>query len=286
MYFLRLFDPWKGKYCSCRPKYSLAPYTGCDHRCLYCYITTYIPQPFNCRVKSNFLNLLPRDLDKADRNIPISIANSSDPYPTLEKKQKITRETLKILLEYNFKVLLVTKSDIFLRDLDILSSGAFALTITINTIDDSIASKLEPGAPLPSRRILAIEKLISKSIPFMVRVDPMMPGLNDDVELLLKTLSEVGVKYITTSTYKARHDSLKRLIKTFPALSSSLKTNYQASGEFVNRSWYLPLKLREEVMRKVSISAKKYNLQINMCREGVSLPRDAPSCDGQHLFDE
>ncbi|MCK5559260.1 MAG: radical SAM protein, partial [Thermoplasmata archaeon] len=165
-------------------------------------------------------------------------------------------------------------------------SGDFALTITINTIDDSIASKLEPGAPLPSRRIVAIEKLISKSIPVMVRVDPIIPGLNDDVDRLLKTLSEVGVKYITTSTYKARPDSLKRLIKSFPALSSSLQTNYQASGEFINRTWYLPIKLREKIMMRVSTGAKKYSLQLNMCREGVSLPRNAPSCDGQHLFDE
>ena len=285
MYFLRLFDPWKGKYCTCKPKYSLAPYTGCDHRCLYCYITSYIPQPFNCRAKSNFLDLLPHDLEKADKSIPISIANSSDPYPTIEKELKLTRETLKILAEFEFKVLLVTKSDIFFRDIDILGSNNFALTITINTLDDSIASKLEPSAPLPSKRILAVEKLISKSMPVMVRVDPIIPGLNDDVDLLLKVLSDIGVKYITTSTYKSRPDSLKRLIKAFPKLSSSLN-DYQTSGEFVNRSRYLPLNLREELMRKVSAGAKKYGLLLNFCREGVSLPRSATSCDGQHLFDE
>ena len=128
MYYLRRFDPWKGKFCTCRPKYSLAPYTCCDHKCLYCYITRYIPQAFNCRPKQNFIRKLPRDLEKADINIPISISNSSDPYPTIEKELKITRKMLKILGEFDFRILLVTKSDLFLRDLDILTTNNAAIT--------------------------------------------------------------------------------------------------------------------------------------------------------------
>ncbi len=284
MRYLSRFDPWSGKFCTCKPKYSLAPYTGCDHRCLYCYITTYIPHAFQCRPKQNFIKHLPEDLRKADKSIPISIANSSDPYPTIERDLGLTRETLKLLGEYSFKVLLVTKSDIILRDLDIISNDGFAVTVTINTIDDALAGKYEPNAPAPSKRITMVEQLVSKGKSVMVRVDPIIPGVNEDVGSLLKELSDVGVKYITTSTYKARQDSLKRLSTTFPDLSKILEEKYQKNGEYVNRSWYLPKPERERIMKNVYQLAKKDGLGFNMCREGVSEPRTSPSCDGVHLL--
>jgi len=284
MNYIRQFDPWKGNYCTCGLKYSLAPYTGCDHRCVYCYITTYIPQAFNCRPKADFIKNLPRDLQKADNAIPISIANSSDPYPTIERKYNLMRGTLKLLSEYDFKVLLVTKSDIFLRDLDIISSNNIALTVTITTDNDELAKIIEPGAPAPSKRILAVEQLISKGIPTMVRVDPIIPELNEDVESLIKQLAEAGVKYITSSTFKARQDSLKRLIKSYPELSATLRNKYLENGEFINRSWYLSQSNREQLMRNVYECAKRYGIKFNVCREGLGLERTSPSCDGRHLL--
>ena len=284
MRYLRSFDPWKGKFCSCKVKYSLAPYTGCDHHCLYCYITTYIPNAFNCRPKSEFIKHLPRDLAKADNTIPISISNSSDPYPTIERKFKLTRETIKKLIGSGFKTLLVTKSDLILRDLDLLITGDVVVTLTINTNDDALARRLEPGAPSPSRRIGALTSLISESNPVLVRVDPIIPGLNDDVQSLFKELSGLGVKHITTSTYKARPDSMKRLTKSFPELSEELQKKYVENGEFINRSWYLPREERIKLMKNVSKNAERFGLGFNMCREGLTIPRTSPSCDGVHLF--
>lgn len=284
MRYLRKFDPWSGKFCSCKPKYSLSPYTGCDHRCLYCYITTYIPHAFHCRPKLDFIKHLPWDLKKADKSLPISIANSSDPYPTIEKDLGLTRQTLKLLVEYGFKVLLVTKSDILLRDLDIISPENFAVTVTINTNDDTLSGKYEPNAPAPSKRISMLEQVISKGIPVMVRVDPIIPGVNENVGLLLKELSDIGVKFITTSTYKARPDSLKRLSTAFPKLSKTFEQKYKKNGEYINRSWYLPKLERERLMKHVYQLAKKHDLGFNMCREGITLPRSSPSCDGAHLL--
>ncbi len=284
MHFLRRFDPWKGKHCTCKPKYSLAPYTGCDHRCLYCYITTYIPNAFFCRAKSGFLKNLPNDLKNADSTIPISISNSSDPYPTIERSEELTRGTLKILNEYGFKTLLVTKSDILLRDLDILTQGNIAVTMTINTMDDTLASRMEPGAPPPTKRLSALEVLVSSAVPVMVRVDPIIPGLNEDVEPLLKEISDIGVKCITTSTYKARRDSLKRLTDEFPEIGEQLEKQYLSSGEFVNRSYYLAANERERIMKHVYDCSKKYGLGFNMCREGLAIQRTSSSCDGVHLL--
>ena len=284
MRFLRLFDPWSGKYCTCLVKYSLAPYTGYDHRCQYCYVTSYIKNAFHCRPKVDFTKYLPNDLKKADNSIPISISNSSDPYPTIEKKNKLTQKTLKILTDANFKILLVTKSDIILRDLDLLSGNNIAVTFTINTHDNVLAKRLEPNAPAPSKRLYAVGELITHSVPVMVRVDPIIPGLNEDVEPLLNELRELGVKYITTSTYKARKDSLSRIINAFPELEETLTHKYLDSGEFTNRSWYLPKEERERIMKNVYGYAQKLGLGFNMCREGLTLPRTSPSCDGGHLL--
>ncbi|MBI5253313.1 MAG: radical SAM protein, partial [Euryarchaeota archaeon] len=78
------FDPWRDPLCTCPRKYSLNPYTGCEHRCVYCYITSYIPRGFECRIKKNLLGEVKRDRKKLNKKIPISMSNSSDPYTTME----------------------------------------------------------------------------------------------------------------------------------------------------------------------------------------------------------
>ncbi|HIP89296.1 MAG TPA: radical SAM protein, partial [Thermococcus paralvinellae] len=74
--YIRPFDPWKSKLCTCPFKYTLNIYTGCDHSCVYCYITAYIPKAFNVRVKENLLLNLEKELRKIERFI-ISLSYSS-----------------------------------------------------------------------------------------------------------------------------------------------------------------------------------------------------------------
>ncbi|ODA45213.1 Radical SAM domain protein [Thermodesulfovibrio sp. N1] len=93
--YLRFFDPWKSKLCSCPSKYSLNPYTGCAHGCIYCYASSYIKNFFNCRTKPNLLEDLKRQIKKISKDSLISLSNTSDPYPPIEKELKITRECLK-----------------------------------------------------------------------------------------------------------------------------------------------------------------------------------------------
>jgi DNA repair photolyase len=197
----------------------------------------------------------------------------------------LIRGTLKLLNDFNFKVLLVTKSDILLRDLDVISKGNIAVTVSINNNDDELSSYLEPGAPPPKKRLAMVQQLVQRTIPVMVRVDPIIPGLNEDVSMLLKELSDIGVKNITTSTYKARSDSLNRLKSAFPELGQKLEKIYRNSGEYFNQSWYLPRTNRERIIQNVSRLAKKYGLGFNVCREGINISRTSKSCDGQSLFD-
>ena len=286
MQVIRPFDPWKGPLCTCPRKYTLNPYTGCSHRCIYCYITAYIPNAFNCRPKENLLMKVRRDIRKIDRSVVISMSNSSDPYPSIEKDLGLTRNVLRLFKDYGLRVLIITKSDIVARDVDILSSMRSSVSFTITTMDEEIASKLEPFAPSPWKRVNAIEKLVEKGINVSVRLDPIIPYLNDDeksIEEVISAIADAGALHIVTSTFKPKFDSWKRFKKVFPNIANKLYNYYFKLGEKIGSSRYLPLSIRKELMKKVRKIVIRYGLSFATCREGFPELRTATSCDGSHL---
>ncbi len=285
---LSVFDPWGSELCTCPFKYSLQPYTGCSHQCLYCYATSYI-RTRRSIPKKDFIKRLLLDLRKASPQVPVSMSNSSDPYPPEEREYKLTRRTLEVLLPRGYKVLIVTKGDLVARDIDLLSKGNVAVTMTITTLDRNLAKKIEPNAPSPSSRLEAVRKLIENNIPIGVRVDPIIPFLNDDpkmIEDLIDALASLGVKFIVTSTYKARPDNLKRMINAFPELASKFNRIYKVEGTWMHGYWYLSLSMRKKLLKPVIEAAKKSGLEYATCREGLTGREwfSAKSCDGTHLI--
>lgn len=285
MGIINLFDPWKSKLCSCPIKYSFSPYTGCSHNCLYCYASSYIPNFFICKPKKDVIKKLMYDIKKIDKRKPISIANSSDPYPPLEKELKLTRECLKLLIAHGCKILLITKSDIVKRDIDILLKAKVCVSFSITTFDENKARKLEPNAPLPKERLDAAQKLIENKIPVSIRLDPIIPLINDnEIEVLIKEVSGLGVKHVTSSTYKVRIDNWRRISKVFPEEMRKLEKLYFEYGEKISNSYYLPKEIRRKIMEKVKIACNKYNITFASCREGFYEINTSKSCDGSHLI--
>ncbi|MEM3726660.1 MAG: radical SAM protein [Candidatus Bathyarchaeia archaeon] len=276
------FDPWRSKLCTCPPKLTFNPYTGCDHRCLYCYASSYIPKFYDCRPKKDLLTRLEREAQKLRGEI-VSIANSSDPYPTIEAEKTLTRRCLKILAGYNCKIQIITKSDLVMRDIDLLAKIPTVVALTITTEDEDLAKVLEPNAPSPKQRLKAIQTLIDKGIPVTVRVDPVIPYVNDNPENLIKTLAAIDVKHITASTYKVKADNWQRLSLAMPETAQKLKPLYFEKGEKIARYTYLPKGLRIKLMEKVAASAKKHGLKFGTCREGLSHLNTA-TCDGTWLL--
>lgn len=113
-------------------KYSLNPYTGCGHRCIYCY-ATYIPNFFQPRRKKNLVERIENDLERIPSESIISLSNSSDPYTPMDEEHQDTRDCLETMKGYNLGILLVTKSDLVLRDIDLLRNLKSAVTLTITT---------------------------------------------------------------------------------------------------------------------------------------------------------
>jgi len=278
------FDPWGSKLCTCPPKLTFNPYTGCDHACVYCYASSYIPKFFDCRPKKDLISRLRREAEKLKGEI-ISIANSSDPYPNLEAKTGLTRKYLEILSRNECKIQIITKSNLVVRDIDLLKKIPSMVSFTITTEDDHIAKIIEPHAPPPSERMKAVEILIERSIPTSVRIDPIIPFVNDKPESLMKTLASMGVKHITVSTYKVKPDNWQRLSTALPKTAEKLKPLYFEKGEKIGRYVYLPKDLRLKLMKNAREIAHKYGTKFGTCREGLSHLNTA-ICDGSWLLNQ
>jgi len=276
------FDPWRSNLCTCPPKLTFNPYTGCDHACVYCYASSYIPKFFTCRPKKDLILRLKREAKKL-RGELISIANSSDPYPNLEAETGLMRKCLEILSRCDCKIQIVTKSNIVVRDTDLLKKKPSMVTLTITTDNDNISKLIEPKAPSSSERLKAAETLIRKGIPTSVRIDPVIPFVNDNPKNLVETLASIGVKHITSSTYKVKPDNWKRFSMVLPKTAEKLKPLYFEKGERIGRSIYLPKELRLKLMEKVAMLSEKYGIQFGTCREDLSNLNTA-TCDGSWLL--
>jgi len=288
MRILKKFDPWRSPLCPCPRKYTLNPYTGCGFKCIYCYITSYIKDPFNPRPKKDLLKNLKRDLDSYKGRLRIAIAYSTDPYTYPEAEYKLTRRILELLAKYDVEVLIATKSTLISRDIDLLKRLNAVVSITITTLDDETARLIEPNVPRPSARLRVVEKLIKNGIKVSLRIDPVIPYITDDLNMikkLIKLAYDMGVSHIVSSIYKAKPDSFRRVLDVFPDKKGDLMRLYTEYGIQVYGYRYPPYSYRYKILKYIRDNTLKYNLTFNTCREGMRY-LDTPNsyCDASHLL--
>ena len=276
------FDPWRSSLCTCPPKLTLNPYSGCDHHCVYCYASSYIPNFHECRPKKDLPQKLKREAAKL-KGETVSISNSSDPYPRIEATTGITRRCLEILAESNCRIQIITKSNLVTRDDDLLSKAPSAVALTITSLDAEVARVLEPHAPPPAARLRAAEDLIRKGVPVSVRIDPVIPFVNDKPEKLVVTLASIGVKHVTSSTYKIKPDNWRRFSAVMPTVAKKLKLLYFKQGERIGGNTLLPRDLRLKLMKRVRDLATANGMKFGVCREGLAQLNTA-ACDGSWLL--
>lgn len=276
------FDPWKSSMCTCPRKMTLNPYTGCDHGCLYCYASSYVPNFQNCRPKKKQIRKLEREALKLKGEV-ISISNSSDPYPIIEASIGLTRQCLKVLTDSRCKIQIITKSNLVTRDIDLLTKVPSTVALTITTKDDDLAKIIEPQAPSSTDRLRALEDLVEKNIPVSVRIDPIIPLVNDNTQTLVSELSDIGVKHITTSTYKPKPDNWHRITKSFPTIAEKLECLYFQQGERIGSNTLLSKDVRMKILLKVRNQLLAKGMKCGVCREGLAELNTAP-CDGSWLI--
>ncbi len=190
---------------------SLNPYRGCEHGCIYCYARpthAYLGLSpgldFESRLftKPDAARLLARELGaRGYRPETIALGTATDPYQPIEREHRLTRAVLEVLAEARHPVGLTTKSDLVLRDLDLLAGMAernlILVAISLPTLDPRLSRRLDPRAPRPDRRLAAMRTLSDAGVPVMVNVSPIIPGLTDhEIEGLLEAARAHGASRI------------------------------------------------------------------------------------------
>ena len=182
-------------------------YRGCSHGCIYCDSRSLCYQfkhPFeDIEVKQNAPELLEQALKSKRKKCMIGTGAMSDPYMHCEKELQLTRRCLEIIKANEFGVAIQTKSDLILRDIDLLDeinrSTKCVVQITLTTYDDDLCKILEPNVCNSKRRIEVLEEMQKRGIPTIVWITPILPFINDTEENIKAILDEcirTGVKGI------------------------------------------------------------------------------------------
>lgn len=175
-------------------------YRGCMHGCIYCDSRSrcyHIEHDFeDIEVKENALELLEAALKNKRKKCMISTGAMTDPYIPLEKELRFIRKALELSCEYGFGFTLLTKSNIVLRDLDILQKihnrTKCVVQMTLTTYDEELCRKLEPNVCTTKERAAVLMKLKEAGIPTVVWLDPILPFINDTKENIVGILEYCG----------------------------------------------------------------------------------------------
>ncbi len=178
--------------------YCVNPYLGCAHNCLYCYASfmlkySGISEPWGTFVeaKVNLPDVLKR---QARRPGTVLLGTVCDPYQPAEREFQLSRQVLSILGERGYSVEVMTKSDLVLRDIDLLSRfPGFSVELTITTLDAKISRAFESGAPAPELRIQALKELVRAGVETTVFIGPVLPGISDSLNQIRELL--LALKY-------------------------------------------------------------------------------------------
>jgi len=186
---------------------SINAYRGCEHGCSYCFArpthaflghSAGIEFERDIYVKVNAVEALRAELGaKSYRVKPIAMGTNTDPYQPAERKHKLTRGILEVMLETRHPVMITTKSALIIRDLDLLTElaklGLVKVAISITSMDHKLSRRMEPRASSPARRLEAIRLLSEAGIPTAVFASPMIPAINDmELERILDAAKAQG----------------------------------------------------------------------------------------------
>lgn len=218
-------------------------YRGCTHGCIYCDSRSNIYNMNHdfedIEVKQNSLELLKKALKSKKEKCMIGTGSMTDPYVPIESKLEFVRNSLKLIYRYGFGFTCITKSDLILRDLDLLKKinekAKTVVQVTLTTADEDLCRKIEPNVCTTKRRVEVLKKLNEADIPTVVWLTPFLPYINDteeNINELLDYCIETNVKGIIcfniglTLRDGNRQYFYRKLDESFPGLKSRYIEKY------------------------------------------------------------
>ncbi len=251
-------------------KYDLNIYRGCSHKCQYCYAqyshryletTNFFEKIY---IKTNIVEALEKELSSKNwRQQWINLGGVTDSYQAIERQYKLMPKILELMIKYKTPVTISTKSDLILRDVDLLEKLAKVATVnvavTITTWNENLAKKLEPGAISSQKRMEIFKQLKGKRINLGLHLMPIVPYLTDTSENLENILREAGkikVDYVIAGMLNLRSETRKYFLRfiqeNYPELANKYFQEYKGA--------YWEKEKRQEVYFLVYKLMKKYGL--------------------------
>jgi len=264
--------------------YYLNIYRGCSHGCIYCDSRSECYQIDNfdedISIKTNAPLLLRENLIKKRYKNTIGFGSTSDPYIPLELEYELTRKCLEIIKELRFPLFILTKSNLVLRDLDLISAineqNYACVAFTITGADDKLAKKIEPNAPLPSQRFEAIKILSSMGVKCGVVIMPMLPFITDNkenIKALVVKAKDAGASFVYCDFGMTLRDRQRDYYyeKIGPKLALQYKKRYKnyyscPSPNYSELKAYFNRLCKEyDISNKMpSYDAENANIQLNL----------------------
>jgi DNA repair photolyase len=272
-------DPWF------LDDYTINPYSGCSFNCLFCYIrgSKYGEHmERSVAVKDNAIELLDKELSRRAKKSQygiIVVSSATEPYLQFEEELQMTRKILERILHHRFPVHIITRSDLVVRDFDLLKeidkqailppdlNGKLPVkalvSFSFSTLDDDVAKIFEPGATPPSRRVETLKETIDAGFYSGVSLMPLLPYISDTIEELEKfytTFKNVGVKYIMPASIALYGEGpVHSKTLTMRAIQKHYQHLYDRYDAIFGRQFLLS-EYQNTVKRRFTDVQKKYNV--------------------------
>ena len=246
-------------------RWSLNPYTGCAHRCTFCFVRAFelrADRPFDdrygtsIRVKTNIAEVLDRELRrKSWKRELVVVGTATDPYQPAEGRYRLTRACIERLAAHHTPLHFITRGPMIVRDVDVLSEAArqakVSITFSVPTLDHEIWRKTEIGTAPPQQRLCALRQLVDAGLDVGVGMAPILPGLSDKPELMadvVRAARDAGATGVWANLLYLRPGTrehfLDRLGRDWPELLPRYEHLYDARA-------YLPKPVTEPVRKAV-----------------------------------
>lgn len=216
-------------------EYTVNQYRGCTHGCVYCYAPSLIHDERRwggyVDVKINAPSVLEKELARIKKQL-VFVSSASDPYQPVEARFGVTRKVLEVLVKRDFPVLLLTRSPLVLRDLDVLNSFDWVrVGFSISSVSERF---YEPGVPSVEKRLDALERLHDFGIKTWVSMAPIVPGLVlTDLDGLFKRMKRAHVSTVTMGLL--RFNGYENSRKMFEERSGKSAEQVMQNGESVHK---------------------------------------------------
>jgi DNA repair photolyase len=246
--------------------WSLNPYTGCEHRCAFCYVRAFelrADRPSDdrygrtVRVKINVASVLRAELSRRSwKKEMVVIGAATDPYQPAEGRFRLTRQCLETMRDFSNPAALITRGPMIVRDIDVLSELArraeLHITFSIPTLDDDVWRKTEPGTAHPRQRLRALEKLVSSGIDVGVGMAPILPGLSDrpeQLETVVKAARAAGATGLWANMLHLKDGTREHFLSVLAMHWPDLLPRYERA--YRDRA-YLPSSFGEKTMHEIA----------------------------------